>query len=189
LSQDEARFTQVPTLTRTLGIKGERPTVGSWDCKDVVHVFASVDMTSGRLTHHLYASEHRERRVDGMSKTARMQREFARHLRQVGRAYPRDAWLRVVLLIDGAPWHRGRLVDAALRDNPHLLLYRLPPYSPQLQPIEKLWRPLRHDVSHNRLYDTLPEHCTALEQRLREYKRRPRTVLQATGLLPTSPAG
>lgn len=163
--------------------------MGTWDCKDVVHVFGSVNLATGELVHHLYASEARERRVDGMSKCARMQAQFARHLDDVGRAYPREDFLRVVLLVDGAPWHRGRLVEEALKRNPHLLLYKLPPYSPQLQPIERLWRPLRFDVSHNRLYDTLPEHVAALEGRLREYKRRPLTVLQAIGLLPESAAG
>jgi DDE superfamily endonuclease len=34
LSQDEARFPLVPTLRATLGVKGHRPTVGTWDNKD-----------------------------------------------------------------------------------------------------------------------------------------------------------
>jgi hypothetical protein len=36
LSQDEARFPMVPTLTATLGVKGPRPTVGTRDCKDLL---------------------------------------------------------------------------------------------------------------------------------------------------------
>lgn len=188
MSQDEARFPLVPTLTRTLGIQGERPCVGTWDCKDVVHVFGSVNVVSGELTHHLFESQHRVRRHDGLSKTSRMQQEFANHIEQVGRAYPPDSCLRVVMLVDGANWHRGRVVDQALRANPHVLLYKLPPYSPQLQPIERLWRPLRHDVSHNVLYGSMPELSRALTSRLREYKRKPHTVLQAVGLLQELPA-
>ena len=37
LSQDEARFPLVPTLHTTLGVKGYRPMVGTWDNKDQVY--------------------------------------------------------------------------------------------------------------------------------------------------------
>jgi hypothetical protein len=36
LGQDEARFSIVPTLATTLGVKGQRPTVGTRDCKDLL---------------------------------------------------------------------------------------------------------------------------------------------------------
>ena len=42
LSQDEARFPMVPTLCRTLGVKGHRRAVGTRDCKDLLYVFAAV---------------------------------------------------------------------------------------------------------------------------------------------------
>ena len=43
LSQDEARFPMVPTMCRTLGVKGHRPVVGTWDCKDLLYVSAVVN--------------------------------------------------------------------------------------------------------------------------------------------------
>ncbi len=36
MSQDEARFPLVPTLRATLGVKGFRALVGTWDNKDLV---------------------------------------------------------------------------------------------------------------------------------------------------------
>jgi len=33
----------VPTLTATLGVKGERPVIGTRHCKDVMHSFASAN--------------------------------------------------------------------------------------------------------------------------------------------------
>jgi transposase len=63
----------------------------------------------------------------------------------------------VVLLIDNAPWHRGRLIDEALAENPHLQFKRLPAYSPQLNPIERFWKVLRRRATHNRLFDTLAD--------------------------------
>lgn len=41
LAQDEARVPMVPTLCRTLGVKGHRPVVGTRDDKDLLHVLAS----------------------------------------------------------------------------------------------------------------------------------------------------
>src|SRR3954464_1620340 len=69
----------------------------------------------------------------------------------------------MVLLIDNAPWRRGRPIDEALRENPHLKFKRLPSYSPQLNPIERLWKALRRRATHNRLFDTLAD----LKQSLR----------------------
>jgi transposase len=48
-------------------------------------------------------------------------------------------------------------VDDALREQPHLELTRLPPYSPSLNPIERFWRVLRRRATHNRLFDTLAD--------------------------------
>jgi transposase len=42
-----------------------------------------------------------------------------------------------------------------MADNPHLEFYRLPGYSPQLNPVEQFWRVLRRRATHNRLFDTL----------------------------------
>ncbi|HZI02583.1 MAG TPA: transposase [Archangium sp.] len=181
MSQDEARFPMVPTLTATLGIKGERPVIGTRDCKDVVHTFASANVTTGAVTSRLCGSRTRTRRKDGLSKTRRMQVAFAHHLLDVARAYPADAYSEVVLVIDNAPWHRGRPVDWALRRYPHLTLYRLPPYSPQLQPIERLWRPLRQRATHNVLFDEMTELQHALRSGLGYYRARPQAVLTLLG--------
>jgi transposase len=157
LSQDEARFPMVPTLTATLGVKGHRPVVGTWDHKDVLFVFAVLNVVSGLLHANTYGSVRAANRRGGESKTRRMQRAFAAHLRHVGRVYPAAAHRRVVLIIDNAPWHRGGLIDAAMRENPHLEFYRLPSYSPCLNRIERFWKKLRRRATHNRLFDTLAD--------------------------------
>ena len=157
LSQDEARFPMVPTLTATLGVKGHRPVVGTWDCKHLLYVLAVVNVVTGAIHANTLESPKDAKRKTGKSKTRRLQEAFAAHLRHVGRVYPADQHRRVVLLIDNAPWHGGPPVDAAMADNPHLELKRLPPYSPQLNPIERLWKVLRRRATHNRLFDTLAD--------------------------------
>ena len=157
LSQDEARFPMVPTLRATLGVKGHRPVVGTRDNKDLLYVFAVVNLTSAALHSNTLESPKDARKKTGKSKTRRMQEAFADHLRHVGRVYPQDRHKEVVLLLDNAPWHRGGPINEALAENPHLKFKRLPSYSPQLNPIERFWKKLRRRATHNRLFDTLAE--------------------------------
>ena len=130
LSQDEARFQMVPTLQATLGVKGHRPLVGTRDCKDVLYVFAVMNLVSGVLHTNTLESLQAANRKSSESKTRRMQRAFADHLRHVGRMDSADRFARVVLLIDNAPWHRGEPIDEAMAENRHLEFKRLPSYSP-----------------------------------------------------------
>ena len=59
---------------------------------------------------------------------------------------------QVVLLVDGAGSHRSHAVIVP----PGLHLIALPPYSPELQPAEKLWS-LTNEPLVNRHFATLPE--------------------------------
>jgi transposase len=142
----------VPTLQATLGVKGHRPLVGTRDCKDVLYIFAVLNLISGVLHANTVESLQAANRKSGQSKTRRMQQAFAAHLRHVGRMYPRQRFGRVVLLIDNAPWHRGQPIKQAMAE-----FKRLPSYSPQLNPIERFWKLLRRRATHNRLFDTIAD--------------------------------
>jgi transposase len=157
LSEDEARFPMVPTLAATLGVKGHRPTVGTRDCKDLLYVFCVVNLISAAIHSNTLESPQRAKQKTGKSKTRRMQEAFADHLRHVGKIYPGHKYKEVVILIDNAPWHRGKPIDEALAENPHLRFKRLPSYSPQLNPIERFWKKLRRRATHNRLFDSLAD--------------------------------
>jgi transposase len=170
LSQDEARFPMVPTLAAALGVKGHRPRVGTRDCKDVLYVFAVLNLISGALHANTHESLRAANRKGGESKNRRMQRAFAGHLRHVAGAYPAGRFKRVVLTIDNAPWHRGAPVDEALRENPHLELYRLPSYSPRLNVIERFWKKLRRRATHNRLFETITGLKASVRNSLRYFQ-------------------
>ena len=156
----------VPTLCATLGVKGHRPAVGTWDCKDLLYVLAVVNLVTAAVHTNTLGSPKNAKKKTGLSKTRRMQEAFAAHLRHVARVYPADEHGRVVLVIDNAPWHRGKPIDRALADNPHLEFKRLPSYSPQLNPIERFWKKLRRRATHNRLFDTLADLKTSLRASL-----------------------
>ena len=161
LSQDEARFPLVPTLCTTLGVKGSRPVVGTWDNKDGVYSFAAMNVVTGPLTTRLVESPATAKRRTGRSKTARLQQAFASSLRDIARAYPASLNKPVVLTIDNAPWHQAAAITDGLTAYPHLQLYRLPSYSPQLNLIERFWRVLRRRATHNRLFLSMREVRTA----------------------------
>ena len=103
MSQDEARFPMVPTLCATLGVKGHRPVVGTWDCKDLLYVVAVVNLVTAAVHANTLESPKDAKKKTGQSKTRRMQEAFAAHLRHVARTYPADRHKRVVLVIDNAP--------------------------------------------------------------------------------------
>ncbi len=74
------------------------------------------------------------------------------------------------MLWDGAPYHRANAVHAAASDL-GIELVPLPGYSPDLMPVEALWRWLREDVTYHHCH-TSPEDLTrrvaAFEMRLNQ---------------------
>ena len=69
-------------------------------------------------------------------------------LNEVSARHPDE---RIVMVIDGAGWHRSDALHAP--GNIHLL--RLPPYAPELNPMEHVWDELREKFFHNRAFDSL----------------------------------
>jgi transposase len=178
LSQDEARFSMIPTLRTTPGLKGHRPIVGNLDCHDLVYVFGALNLVAARLTTHLVEKgrAHAQSKQRWWGQRC-LQAGFARLVRDVARAYPATQYPRVVLVIDHAPWHRGALVTQALRAFPHLERYRLPSYSPQLQLIERFWKMWRRRATHNRLFPALAQLKRALRNSLCYYQTLKHRVL------------
>jgi hypothetical protein len=177
LSQDEARFPLVPTLRTTLGVKGHRPTVGTWDNKDQVYCFAALQVVTGQLTTRLLEQPARSKAKTGQSKPQRLQVAFAAHLQDIARAYPASRYPAVVITIDNAPWHRGALMEQVLASHPHLRVKRLPSYSPQLNLIERFWRVLRRRATHNRLFTSMAGLRTTLRNNVCYYQSMRQKVL------------
>jgi transposase len=71
---------------------------------------------------------------------------------------------RMVLVLDNARYHHAVLVAPFLRRHARRLkLLFLPPYSPQLAPIERVWKLARRLATHNRYFATLPEVLLAVD--------------------------
>ena len=75
---------------------------------------------------------------------------------------------RMVIMLDNARYHHAKLLATMLEKHRKVLtLLFLPPYSPQLAPIERVWKLTRRLATHNRYFETLGEvlevvrHCFA----------------------------
>lgn len=72
---------------------------------------------------------------------------------------------RVIVITDNVAYHRAR-VHAAWRaeQSPNFELDFLPPYSPELNPIERVWKLTRRLCLHNRYFAFLESVVEAVEQ-------------------------
>src|SRR5262249_48556941 len=142
---------------RPRGVTAHRPTVGPWDCKPLLYVFASVNVVSCALPTDTVESRTGLYRRTGEGKTRRLQRAFAAHLRRLGNRYPKEQHPRVGLLLHNPPGPAREGVKQALAEPPQLGLKRLPRYRPQLNVIERFGKWLRRRATPNRLFDALAD--------------------------------
>ena len=68
------------------------------------------------------------------------------HLRQISEAVGPEK--HVVLVMDQAGWHRSK----SLRVPANITIHLLPPYSPELNPVERLWAYLKSHYLSNRVF-------------------------------------
>jgi transposase len=85
---------------------------------------------------------------------------------------------RMVLVLDNARYHHAILLKPLLRQyrTVRTLLF-LPPYSPQLAPIERVWKLARRLATHNRFFATLDDVLTAVSTGFDRW-RAPNSVLR-----------
>ena len=69
------------------------------------------------------------------------------HLKEIGHHIQKDH--HGVILIDGAGWHKSQ----ALNVPENITLIKLPPYSPELNPVENIWQYLKNNFLNNRIFD------------------------------------
>jgi transposase len=84
----------------------------------------------------------------------------------------------MVVILDNAPYHHAAVLEGWLRNNRTVLkLLFLPPYSPELNPIERVWKLLRKLCTHNEFFPELELLQNALTQQLIKWWK-PNTVLR-----------
>lgn len=71
------------------------------------------------------------------------------HLAEISRHVTAGA--HAVLTLDGAGWHQ---IGGKLKVPSNISLLHLPPYSPELNPVENIWQFLRQNQLSNRVFDS-----------------------------------
>lgn len=58
-----------------------------------------------------------------------------------------------IIVMDGAGWHKSK--DLKIPDS--ISIMYLPPYSPELNPVERLWLHIKQRTIKNKIYDCLDD--------------------------------
>ncbi len=130
----EARIGQKGMLARVWALRGSRPRVTRDHRYGYCYLFSAICPDDGAAVGH----------VCGRANT----QEMNRHLLDIGAAVPDGRHALVVL--DGAGWHRSRDLDCP--ENVPVL--RLPPYSPEPDPVETVFRFLKARHFASQVFET-----------------------------------
>ncbi len=140
--QDEVHFQITTSVTRKWVLRGSKPQVKSAPGRKNVPYSGFVYPATGELI---------------VTKPGRFNyATVIESFRVLLQNHQLNEGQRIYLILDNAPWHKKavRLIQTEalpeyqdIRDKMTLIF--LPPYSPDLNPIELLWRVTRREVTHN----------------------------------------
>lgn len=157
--QDEARFGRINGVRRCWAPKPIRPLCQALLTHEYTYAYAAVDVQRGAL----------DTLVLPHVNTNCMQV----FLDELAQRRPDE---HIVMVLDGAGWHCSK----ALRVPTNMRLLPLPPYAPELNPVEHLWDELREKCFHNRMFDSLDgleDHLVASLRLIEQAKQQVRSIV------------
>jgi len=136
--------------------KGKQPTVVCKQSKrERQTAFGSFNYNTGQMTVS-FADK-------GNSKT------FKKYLRKVMSEYRHVS--KVIMVLDNVAYHHAHKIRDWIETHPKLELYFLPPYSPDLNAVERAWWYMRKKITHNRYLKSLKERKAAFWQMFSHYQK------------------
>ena len=144
--QDESRFGTLTSLCRSWKNKGSDFEIKTKMGRENLYTFGAVVPATGELLGLNYEK----------SNTNSMQaflEEFSKFL----------AGRHILMILDRAGWH----TTGKLKVPPNITLHFLPPTSPQLNPIERLWRHIKTNHFHNVIHNTIEDVKNSVSNGLR----------------------
>ncbi len=158
--QDEARIGQKGMVSRVWARKGTRARIPRDHRYGYVYLFSAACPETGVAVGHV---------CDKANTT-----EMNRHLRDVSSSL--DDGKHALIVLDGAGWHRSK--DLEIPANVSLL--RLPPYSPELNPIETLFSVLKHRRFANRVFESTEHVRKTVTEVWETFSRNAKNISQIT---------
>lgn len=153
-TEDEHRLGLFPVLRRVWAPKGQRPLAPVCRRYQWTYVYGFVRPDTGQSWWGLLPTVSIPAMTVALAAFARDEGIDPEH--------------RVALVVDNAGWHRSPKLVLP----PGLHLIFLPPYSPELQPAERLW-PLVDEVVANRVFTDITELEDVLVARCRTLEGQP----------------
>jgi len=154
LFADEVSFAQWGSLSRTWAPIGQQPKIKTKGKRKGLKMFGVIEFFGGSFQYM-----EAEDKFNGES--------YTQFLKQVLSQYNRS----VILIEDGAPYHGARVVKDFVENEgqDRLLIYRLPSYSPDYNPIEKLWKNTKRDATHCKFFPTFDDLRTSVVKAFKNY--------------------
>ena len=149
--QDEARFGQRNTTTRAWTEKGTRRRVVQQQQFEYAYLFGAVCINTGET----------EALIGPMSNMEMM----TKHLKLISDATPTGQ--HSVVIMDQASWHQHHLAEQF----PNLSIIHIPPYSPELNPIEQVWSWLRQHELANRCFENYEDIVNSVERAWNNFRK------------------
>jgi transposase len=163
---DEASFPQWGTLTYTWARRGQQPTVQTAGKRKGYKVFGLIDYFTGRLFYH--GQEDRLNSATYITFLTRVLEQTTQH---------------IVLIQDGAKYHTSAATKAFFaQQTARLQVFQLPTYSPDYNPIEKLWKKIKQQDTHLHYFPTFETLTEKVEQALLKFANTPEEVLALCSL-------
>jgi transposase len=166
---DECHFQQHGTRTRMWVPPEMRdPVLLHAPTRKSMACFGAVSLLSGKLVWSM------DPKFDALS--------FQRFLKRLLRHRSRGR--RMIVVLDNAAYHHARLIRPLLRQYRRVLrLLFLPPYSPQLAPIERVWKLARRLATHNRYFATLNELIATVTTRFEAWRQPNEQLRRLCGII------
>lgn len=142
LFEDEFSLSNTATVSYGWSIKGVQPIV---ECKQNKRErqtgLGSVNIKTGQMVVNF--ADHGN------------YQSFKKHLKKILRVYMNAP--KIIMCVDNVRYHHARLLKTFLQNHPRLELIYLPPYSPDLNPVERAWWLMRKSITHNRYLNSLQD--------------------------------
>ena len=154
---DEAFFKRETSIIRSWYLKGSKPEVLREPSFQKIGVYSAVNPKTGKLFSIIddyFDSEGVKVYLDLLLKSTKSKK-------------------KIVLVLDNAAPHKSKIIKEYIKEHDKRIeLLYLPPYSPDLQPAELIWRELRKERIHNRYFPSKQCLLDTIEEYLKLYSRK-----------------
>lgn len=151
---DAASVHRSTSVTRVWAEKGHQPEIKCCGGRERVHILGFLNFTS---------SQARFQFSDTLGA-----KELISLIRSLFTDYPGKI---LHIILDNARAHHAKLVQLfEIQNQDRLQLHYLPAYSPKLNPIEKFWKFLREQVTHNTYFEDFDKFKLTIIEFLQSFK-------------------